>query len=164
MRRFTKLVMGAKANTGEAGLSCLEVCQFLQVAMEYRKHQLFRELQACYGRPKGAIIMPPSEIGAELVQHYGFSPVAARLHHRWLVELAARIGKSPLAPGEIIFLAISVDEGARAKLAEVQPIPVRLRYFAEEDAREGPYGASRNRVSGLKFGRILRFATEARAQ
>jgi hypothetical protein len=61
-------------------------------------------------------------------------------------------------------LAISADEGARAKLAEVYHIPVRLRYFTEEDALEGPYGVSRHRVSGLKFSRILRFATEARAQ
>ncbi|AFV10385.1 hypothetical protein Tph_c01370 [Thermacetogenium phaeum DSM 12270] len=170
LRRFAQLVTEAETPSGEAhlakkfGLSCLEVCQFLQMARQYRKHRLFRELQACYGRPEGVNTLPPSEIEAELVRHYGFSPVAARLYHRWLVEFAARIGKSPLAPGEIIFLAISADEGARAKLAEAQHIPLRLRYFTTEDALEGPYGGSRHRVAGLKFGRILRFATEARAQ
>lgn len=52
-----------------------------------------------------------SEIEAELVQHYGFSHVAARFYHRWLVEFAERIGKSPMATGKIIFLNISADGG-----------------------------------------------------
>lgn len=144
------------------GLSPLEVRQMLQIARKYRRQPLFKELVASYG--SSSCSSSPCEIENELVRHYGFSPVTARLYHQWLVELAARLGTTSLAPGEMIFLAISAEEGARAKLAEAQHIPVRLRYFTEDDALEGPYGDSRTKVSGLKFNRLVRYATEARAQ
>lgn len=143
-------------------LSPLEVRQMLQVARKYRRQPLFKELVASYG--SSSCSSTSHEIENELVQHYGFSPVSARLYHQWLGELAARLSTTSLAPGEMIFLAISADEGARAKLAEARHIPVRLTYFTQDDALEGPYGDSRTRVSGLKFSRLLRYATEARAQ
>lgn len=168
LRRFVQVAQatGSEADpevlAKQHGLSPFEVRQMLQVARKYRRQPLFKELVASYG--SFSYSSNPCEIENELVQYYGFSPITARLYHQWLVELAARLGPTGLAPGEMIFLAISADEGARAKLAEAQHIPVRLRYFTEDDALEGPYGDSRTRVSGLKFNRLVRYATEARAQ
>lgn len=170
LRRFVQVA--EKASTGtepealatELGLSPVEVRQMVKVAQAYRRKARFKELVASYGSKQGGTCASQAGIEAELVQRYGFSPVAARLYHQELEELAASLCAASLAPGEMLFLAISADEGARARLSEARHIPVRLTYFTEDDALKGLYGDCRTRVSGIKFNRIARYACEARAQ
>lgn len=166
--RFLQVVSAADIGTdpevlaNRYGFSILEVRQLLAVSRKYRRQPLFKELAASYG--DFICSSSSAEIEDELTKLYGFSPVSARLYHEWLAELAARLSTTSLGPGEMIFLAISADEGARARLVEARHIPVRLRYFTEDDALEGPYGDCPSKVSGLKFNRLVRYATEARAQ
>lgn len=170
LRRFVQITEMTRAGTAaegcamHLGLSPLEGRQFLAVAARHKGRPALQELRASYGA-SGDLPLPQLDgIESELVQNYRFSPVAARLYHQWLKELAARMGTEELREGEMVFFAIAAEEGARAKLAEARHVPVRLRYITEDDLREGPYGECRTRVSGLKFSRILRYATSARAQ
>ncbi len=55
-------------------------------------------------------------------------------------------------------------EGAAVSLDEADLVPVELTFFYEEDLARGPEGESPTRVSDLKFGRIHRYASEARSQ
>lgn len=145
------------------GRSEVEVDAFLAVVKRHAPKRLLRELRAAYG-PGGRKGPERPPIQRELVQEYGFSPVAARLYERELRTLASRIGGEGLEEGETVFFAISAEESARATLEEARHVPVRLHYFTAEDLERGPYGPSRTRVSELKWARILRYATEARAQ
>jgi len=90
--------------------------------------------------------------------------VAATIYHEELRSLSRRLGLERQQEGQLVFFAIDADEGARAKLTEARHIAVKLNYFTEEDAERGPYSESPKRVAELKFGRIVRYATESRAQ
>ena len=140
-----------------------EVVACLRVAERHRSAERLSRLLRAYGLKEGAAAQY-APIQRELTQRFGFSVVAARLYEEELRRLAGRLGAEALADGEIVFFAIDAQEGARAKLDEARHLPVRLRYFTPQDLERGPYGQSRTRVSELKFGRILRYATEARAQ
>lgn len=170
LRRFVQAVEGVRAGgdpdqlAAGFGLSPLEVEQFLAVAHRHRRRSSLRALCGSYGALSPAASASPASSELELTQHYGFSPATAQLYHRWLEELAGKIEGAHLGEGEIFYFAIAADEGARARLDEARHVPVRLHYFTEDDARAGPYGPCRTRVADLKFGRILRYATEARAQ
>lgn len=169
LRRFAAVLEAAEvghepeAITSQVGSSLLEVKQFLAVGRKHRRKRSLRELRVSYG---GLIRAESGEatIEAELRKQYGFSRVAARLYHQELQKLAAHLGAERLCEGELVFFAIACEEGARAKLAEARHVPVRLSYFAPEDANRGPDSVTPTRVAELKFGRILRYATEARAQ
>lgn len=166
LRRFVHVVEMSERgqDASQLGLACLEVRQLVVVARRHRNRPALQELRASYGVPADLPLAPAGGIEGELVQHYRFSPVAARLYYQWLKELAAKMGASDLGEGGMLFFAISAEEGARARLTEAKHVPVRLDYFTAQDLREGPYGASRTQVSGLKFSRILRYTTQARAQ
>lgn len=170
LRRFVQVTEMAEAGAeaeqivSQLDRAPVEARQLVAVARRHRRRPVLQELQAAYGVPAGLPLPPAAGIEGELVQHYRFSPVAVRLYHQWLKELAARMVAPELGEGEMVFFAIAAEEGARAKLAEARHVPVRLHYFTPEDLQEGPYGESRTRVSGLKFGRILRYSTQARTQ
>ena len=169
LRRFTAVVeegdggAGAEEVAASMDRSAEEVAALLAVAGRHGDGKRLRALSEAYGRGEaGAPGSAPIE--RELTEHFGFSVVAAGLYHEELRRLAREIGRGARREGELLFFAISAEEGARAKLAEAHHLPVRLPYFTPEDLERGPYGASRTGVSDLKFGRILRYATEARAQ
>ncbi len=169
LRRFTAAVELAERGTAVSDIaralvrSEVEVEAFGAVAKRHGRRRRLRELRAAYA-PEGADGPERPPIQGELIEAYGFSPVAARLYERELRGLARRLGGEVVGEGETIFFAISAGESARATLEEAHHVPVRLRYFTAEDLERGPYGACRTRVSELKWGRILRYATEARAQ
>ncbi len=169
LRRFTVAVaLDARGRAlseiaAAVGRSETEVEAFLAVAKRHVRKRRLRELREAYG-PEGSEGPERPPVQRELVEGYGFSPVAARLFERELRGLAERIGGEVRRQGEVIFFAISAEESARVRLEEARHLPVRLRYFTAEDLENGPWGASRTRVSELKWGRILRYATEARAQ
>jgi len=170
LRRFVQVLERVRAGespddiAGHLGVSPLEVREFASLGERYRGERCLEDLQRAYGTrlPVGEEGLP--EIERELVEQYGFSPVAARLYRQWLADLVQQMGGKEPGEGETTVLAISSEEGARARLAEARHVPVRISYFTADDAREGPYGESRTRVRGLKWGRILRYATQARSQ
>lgn len=170
LRRFAGVLEGVRAGrdpedtVGRLGLSSLEVRQFARLGERYRGERRLEELCRAYGARVSAGEESLPEIEGELVTQYGFSPVAARLYRSWLAELVQQMGGEEPGEGETTVLAISSEEGARARLAEARHVAVRVSYFTPDDAREGPYGESRTRVSGLKWHRILRYATQARSQ
>jgi hypothetical protein len=162
-RRFVQVVGDAGSTpeilASKVGASPLEIRQFRMVAEKHRRRRLLRDLLASYGVPKSGPPVTGSQVEAELIAAYRFSPVAARLYHRWLMEFTAKLQTGPLNEGEMVFLAISAAEGAQSRLAEARHIPVRLQYLVPEDVPN-----SVHRVSDLKFGRLVRYAAEARAQ
>ncbi len=111
-----------------------------------------------------APLVPLVVMRQELRDRYGFSSLAADLYLQWLRGLVERVRVSGGADGEVVVFAMDASEGARARLAEAKLVPVRLSFFTDEDALLGPKGASRTRVSDMKFARIERFARQARAQ
>jgi hypothetical protein len=95
--------------------------------------------------------------------------IVGRIYLRRLKELAARLSsesesESSRKVGETIFFAISSDEGPRTRLSEGKIVPACLKYFSEDEHHLGPRGCHKNRVSDLKFARILRYTTQARKQ
>jgi hypothetical protein len=169
LRRFVAVLEAAElgdepeAIASQVGCSLLEVQQFLAVGTKHRRKRVLRELRISYGERNRAK-SGETAIEVELRKQYGFSQVAARLYHRELRQLASQLGAERLAEGELVFFAIAAEEGARAKVAEARHVPVKLSYFTGDDAARGPYSASPTQVAELKFGRILRYATEARTQ
>jgi hypothetical protein len=117
LRRFVQVVGDAGSTpeilASKVGASPLEIRQFRLVAQKHRRHRLLRDLLASYGVPKSGPPVTGSQVEAELVAAYRFSPVAARLYHRWLMEFTAKLQAGPLDEGEMVFLAVSAAEGAK---------------------------------------------------
>jgi hypothetical protein len=169
LRRFvsaleaTEVGHGPQAISSRVGQSPKEVEQFLAVGGRHRQKRSLRELRLSYGTRCTAESGEP-DIEAELRGQYGFSQVLARLYHQELQRVAGQLGSERFSEGELVFFAIGCEEGARARLSQARHVPVRLHYFTPEDAQCGPDSRRPTRVAELKFGRILRYATEARAQ
>lgn len=83
LRRFIQLVEGT-----ETGLSPIEAQQMMALHRRYRRKRIMKELMQSYGS-SSSVGVP--EIETELIQRYGFSPMAARLYHQWLKELSGCI-------------------------------------------------------------------------
>jgi hypothetical protein len=171
LRRFVAVVEQTAAGIGHeqvavtVGCATHEVAQLQVVARRHRRGRALAGLRAAYGgwQPAPAAGQAGG-IEAELVGQFGFSAVSAGAFRRWLAELAGRLGGTPLGDGELVFFAISADEGARAQLAEARQVPVRLGFFTAADAQTSCHGPAPTRVAALKFARLLRWATAARAQ
>jgi len=171
LRRFVAVVEQLAAGVdlhevaAAVGRSTDEVAQFAAVARRYRRRQALAGLRSAYGGAQPtAAAGQAGGIEAELVAQFGFSAVAARGWRRWLAELAGRLGATPLAAGELVFFAISADEGARAQLTQARLVPARLGFFTDADAQTSCYGPAPTRVAELKFARLLRWTTQARGQ
>lgn len=162
LQRFTTLLAKTDTEPGTLGLSSAECEQLLRVAQAERRNPRLTALR----RPEHLALSgkPAHDFQAQLRTMHSFSPVAARLYTQWLEEFAQGLRVFGLADGEVVFFAISADEGARAKLREAKHLPVRLAFFTEEDLSAGPRSDTPTKVHDLKFGRILRYATQARAQ
>lgn len=171
LRRFVAVVEQTAAGVdihevaATVGRATHEVAQFQVVARRHRRGRALAGLRAAYGgaRPAPAAGQAGG-IEAELAAQFGFSAVSARAFRRWLAELAGQLGGTPLGDGELVFFAISADEGARAQLAEARLVPARLGFFTAADAQTSCYGPAPTRVAALKFARLLRWATDARGQ
>lgn len=170
LRRFVTVLDRAKAGAGpegaaaEAGLSPEEARQLLRVGERHRRRRALKELRGLYAAPAALGAGGRAAIVTELVEQYGFSRVSARLYRDWLGELAAKLGTEALPEGTLVFFAIDSGESARAKLEEARHVPVRLSYFTDADLASGPRSDSPTRVAAMKFGRICRYAGEARVQ
>lgn len=145
------------------GLSVQEVSQFGHLARRHRRCPRLGELLDAYGQTLPHELTAGLTIEGELTREYGFSAVAARLYRNRLEELAASF-RQPPRDGELCVLAISADEGAWARLEEARHVSVRLSWLTASDLALGPQSEHPTRVAELKFARLIRYATEARAQ
>src|SRR6266508_2753410 len=163
LRRF---VVAVEQIAAAVGRSADEVAQLAAVARRHRRTRVLAGLRAAYGGAAATETAagPMAALEAELAGQFGFSAVSARAFRQWLAELAGQLGGTPLGEGELVLFAISADEGARAQLAEARQVPVRLGFFTAADADASCYGPAPTRVAELKFARLLRWATQARAQ
>jgi len=159
LARFAAVMEDPACDAAGLGLSPVERGQLLNVAQaERRSPRLTALRQAGVGTAHGG------DLATQLRVEHAFSPVAAQLYVRWLEEFSQGLRVANLAEGQVLFFAISADEGARAKLHEAKHLPVRLSFTVAGDLALGPRSASPTKVSDLKFSRILRYTTEARAQ
>lgn len=172
LRRFVIVAEGQATGSsietlaGSCDRSEAEVRKLASLARAHQRNRVLKELRATYG---GALSTPgdrtsDDSIRAELESSFGFSALSAKVFSDWLRELAIKVDPGRTYDGELVFFAISADEGARARLSEAAQIPVHLSFFTEADANLSCYGPGRTKVSELKFARICRYATEARAQ
>lgn len=149
------------------GLREEEVESIVEIVERYCRRKSWRDLVFSY-KSKGSYIKVKKgsmEVVDIVQKEHGMSIIAARIYMRRLREIADRLNKGgKKGEGETVFFAISADEGARAKLEEAKVVPVRLKYFTEEDLKLGPSGFHKTRVSDLKFARIVRYTAEARQQ
>lgn len=155
------------------GLRAEEVVSLVSLIASYHHLNSWQELYRFYRNQRnqrnGEVLAKVGEEGLDLVdilkQEHNMSLITARLYVRRLSELAARLkGEGSGKEGETVFLAISSEEGPRTRLTEGKVIAVCLEYFHSDDVKMGPCGSHKNRVSDLKFFRILRYATQARKQ
>jgi hypothetical protein len=145
-----------------------EVESIIKVVQRQHRRKGWRDLERAYSR-RAEVNREEEKSGEEplnvCISEYGMSRIAARLFIGKLREIVEGLNKIDIkCQGETIFFAISADEGARVKLEEAKLIPVRLRYFIDEDLKLGPFSSHKTRVSDLKFARIVRYTTEAKAQ
>jgi hypothetical protein len=168
LRRFVTVLGRHRAGealediAGAVGLCVEEIQELIEVGSQYSTSSSLGQLRRHYdqGEPSDFNVA----IDTELIEEFGFSRVAARLYREELGRLSTRLSGRRLKTGRTVFFAISSDEGAAARLDEARLVPVELTYFDDSDRERGPDGDSPTRVSDLKFGRILRYATQARAQ
>jgi hypothetical protein len=152
------------------GLRPEEVESLVSLIVSYHHLSSWQELYRFYRNQRSG--EPLSTVGDEVLdlidilkQEHNMSLITARLYVRRLTELAARLkGEGSGGEGETVFLAISSEEGPRTRLSEGKVIAVCLEYFHSDDIKVGPCGSHKNRVSDLKFSRIVRYATQARKQ
>ncbi len=111
MRRFvTVFLRHAKGESaGETaktvGLSIEEAEDLIEVGREHRSNPLLQRLMQAYGRSDSSD--SGEVIEDELIEEFGFSPVAARLYHEELGRLVGRLSQDNLPPGRTVFFAIS---------------------------------------------------------
>jgi DNA-binding Lrp family transcriptional regulator len=167
------------------GLHSEEVESILSVVKDYAfdRKKSWEDLYQCYrSKGDGASVFSnspiPSDSNADknledenldlldiLEKEHGMFLISGRIYLRRLRELADRLSiENGKREGETIFFAISSDEGPRTRLSEGKIIPVCLEYFSPADLEQGPRGSHKNRVSDLKFARILRYTTQAYEQ
>jgi hypothetical protein len=152
------------------GLRPEEVVSLVSVIASYHHLSSWQELYRFYrNQGSGESLSKAGGEGLDLVdilrQEHNMSLITARLYVRRLSELATRLkGEGSGKEGETVFLAISSEEGPRTRLSEGNVMAVRLEYFHHDDVKVGPRGCNKNRVSDLKFFRIVRYATQARKQ
>jgi hypothetical protein len=115
-----------------------------------------------------------------LEKEHGMPLAVGRVYYRRLQELADVLqrewegiegegrgrgqgqGEEYINEGEMIFLAISAEEGPRTRLSEGKILPVCLEYFSRGDLEiGGPWCKHKNRLCDLKSTRIQRYASQA---
>jgi len=99
------------------------------------------------------------DLCAELVEDFGLSPVKIRALRDLVEELRAQLSRDR-SDHEVVYWAVAATEPAGKPLAACRLVPVRLALLAAEDTA----GEPANRVSGVKFKKILRYATHAKFQ
>lgn len=97
---------------------------------------------------------------AELEKEYELSPIKIRAIREILSNVIDQI-RSNRADGDVIYWAISSSEPAGKPLEECELVPVRLTLLSQDD-RPTDDNKDLNRLSGIKYRKALRYATEAK--
>ena len=155
-----------EALAARLGWSALKVAQVRLVLKRHARaaRRLMAPASALPTADGWAPTVDTSSMRDALLSRYGFTSLAADLYLEWLAQLVARLKAAPVGEGELVVFAIDASEGARARLSEAKLVPVRLSFFTPHDAALGPKSTLRTRVAEMKFARIERFASQARAQ
>jgi len=95
----------------------------------------------------------------ELAKDFGLSPVKVRAIRELIEELQAKLSvfRDDL---EVVYWAVAATEPAGKPLEACRLVPVKLTLLDEQDIADEPP----NRVSGMKFRKIVRYATQAKFQ
>lgn len=96
---------------------------------------------------------------AELMRDFGMSPVKVRAVREMVEEIRNHLSGAR-ADHEVVYWAVAVDEPPGKPLDACRLVPVRLTLFEPGDLA----GESANRVSGMKFKKVVRYATQAKYQ
>jgi len=96
---------------------------------------------------------------AELTSDFGLTPVKVRAVHELLLELESQLA-GHRADLEVVYWAVAAAEPAGKPLEACRLVPVRLTLLDPQDVT----GETPNRVSGMKFSKIVRYATQAKFQ
>ena len=142
----------------------LEEWDRLRDRKRFQRHVSF--LMKRYSEAKTIPAGRPGEdrFHAELKEGFGFSRVKARLWCERLDELRITLEKQRNA-GDIIYPAVSVEEPPGKPLADCRMVPVVLQYLVpDEFHRDSSSGGKIDRVSPIKFEKMLRYTTSARVQ
>jgi len=100
-----------------------------------------------------------ADFSQELRADFGLSPVKVRAVFEVLRELRDRLS-TERADGEVIYWAVSSTEPAGKPLEVCRLVPVRFAFLDPSDT----LGEPENRLSGVKFRKVLRYATQAKFQ
>ncbi|MEX0973949.1 MAG: DUF1670 domain-containing protein, partial [Bacillota bacterium] len=96
---------------------------------------------------------------AELTADFGLAPVKVRAVRELLEELRTQLA-GHRADQEVVYWAVAATEPAGKPLEACRLVPVRLTFLDPEDVA----GETPNRVSGMKFAKLVRYATQAKFQ
>ncbi len=96
----------------------------------------------------------------ELRHWFGFSPAKAAAYLAMLEDCQSRQVAQERKPGEVVYYAVAADEPPGKPLNECRLVPVCLPLYAPEDTQY----VTADTVMALKWGRLLRLTTTARAQ
>lgn len=103
---------------------------------------------------------PQTVFLTELQAHHGFSPAKAHSYLGMLRDLAAEnLGQQRKAE-TVVYYAVADHEPPGKMLSECEFVPVQLDYYAEADQEV----AGLDTTSELKWRRLLRYTTQAKAQ
>ena len=96
---------------------------------------------------------------AELAADFGMAPVKVRAVRELLEELKAELS-GQRDDHQVVYWAVAATEPAGKPLEACRLVPVRLTLLDAGDVA----GETPNRVSGMKFRKIVRYATQAKFQ
>lgn len=100
-----------------------------------------------------------AELRAELAHDFGLTPVKIRALRELLEELRTElIGRR--ADCEVVYWAVAATEPAGKPLEACRLVPTKLTLLDPADVA----GETPNRVSGMKFAKLVRYATQAKFQ
>lgn len=113
-----------------------------------------------YGTQRLAAKDAESAIVARICEDFNLTPVLAKAHYDQMARYFSDYGQVPARPGELCYLALSMDEPAGKPISMCRKVEVRLELTAPEDlgvlATKG-LAATRQR-------RVSRLARQARVQ
>jgi len=97
----------------------------------------------------------------DLQEDFSLSPVKQRAIREATEKLLATLSQDR-TDGEVVYWAVSSREPAGKPLEACQLVPVTLSFFKPEDMPPTCVDRDVNRVSDLKFQKVLRFTTQAK--
>ena len=96
-----------------------------------------------------------------LVQDFSLSPIKLRAIKQITEEILSDVS-APRDNGDIIYWAVSASTPAGVPLSAAKLVPVKLTIYDEQDVSSLTTDKDINRLSGIKFKKIVRISTQAK--